>query len=132
MIRRPLNPRFNTAILAADPAPRKITTIRTTPWPLGVPIMLYNWSGKPYRSPQVDVAAVVVTRTYRIHIKRTAGQVMFFLSAPELPGALWQCEGFASRAEMDAWFAATMKPGQSVTKHLMRFRLATESDLPIS
>ena len=37
-----------------------MTTIRDKPWPIGVPIMLYYWSGKPYRSKQVDIAPVIV------------------------------------------------------------------------
>lgn len=40
MIKRPLDKRFNAAVLTG----KKFTTIRGKPWPVGVPIMLYNWS----------------------------------------------------------------------------------------
>ena len=64
MIKRPLNSRFSDAVLEG----RKVTTIRDTPWPVGKPIMLYNWSGAAYRSPQIDVAAVLVVETTLIRI----------------------------------------------------------------
>jgi hypothetical protein len=47
MLKRPLNSRFNDAVLANQ----KITAILDKPWPIGVPIMLYNWTGAAYHNP---------------------------------------------------------------------------------
>ena len=52
MTRRPLNERFANKVLAEI----KHTTIRDKAWPMGKPIMLFRWSGKPYRSKQIEVA----------------------------------------------------------------------------
>ena len=57
MIKRPLDPKFSDAVREG----RKVTTIREKPWPVGKPIMLYNWSGIPYRSKHIDVASVKVS-----------------------------------------------------------------------
>jgi hypothetical protein len=125
MIKRPLNSRFSAAVREG----RKITTIRDNPWPLGKPIMLYNWSGAAYRSPQINVAAVLVERTTPITISRLASGAMiysFTTGGNERLINLWKCEGFDSWQDMDAWFAAKMKPGQQVTKHLMCFSLANK------
>ncbi len=121
MIRRPLHKKFGEAVTQG----RKITTIRDNPWPIGVPIMLYHWSGAPYRSPQIDVAAVIVEETTPIRIGRNEGEMMFFHEERNIHRGklLWYCEGFLSRDEMDEWFRAKMKPGQWVDKALMRFRL---------
>ena len=89
--------------------------------------MLYNWSGAAYRSPQIDVAAVTVESTSPIIINRLpSGAVLYVYSTggDERLACLWACEGFEDGHEMDAWFSAKMKPGQSVTKHLMLFRLS--------
>ncbi|MCL5460053.1 hypothetical protein M3M33_15560, partial [Loigolactobacillus coryniformis] len=67
MIKRPLNAQFSNAVLEK----RKITTIREKPWPVGVPIMLYNWSGAAYRSPQIDVGVVTVSGWWPITIAHT-------------------------------------------------------------
>ena len=66
MIKRPLNPRFSDAVREG----RKFTTIRADLWPVGVPIMLYNWSGAAYRSKQIDVAAIIVQGFWLIEITR--------------------------------------------------------------
>lgn len=119
MIKRPLNPRFSQAVLDG----RKTTTIRNSFWRADVPIMLYNWSGVAYRSKQTDVAPVIVKGVLPIEIHRRADGEMFYAS--NLSGArmLHETEGFESREEMDAWFRPLIKPGQTVTKCLMRFRL---------
>lgn len=123
MIKRPLNSRFSSAVLEG----RKITTIRENPWPVGKPIMLYNWSGAAYRSKQVDVAAVVVLGFWPIEIARLHDGSMRYAYGMENAKPLHENEGFDSREEMDAWFSAKMKPGQVVTKYLMRFRLAKKA-----
>lgn len=121
MIKRPLNPRFSTAVLEG----RKTTTIRDSFWRTDVPIMLYNWSGAAYRSKQVDVAPVMVESVLPIRITHKEDGDMLYVwgrATLEKP-PLHETEGFASRAEMDAWFRPLIKPGQTVAKVLMRFRL---------
>ena len=120
MIKRPLNAKFSDKAKFGI----KITTIRSKPWPVGRPIMLYNWSDKPYRSPQIDVCAVEVVETSPILITRDAAGEMSYCMIEPLPFPLWQCEGFDSQDDMDAWFSAKIKPGQSIEKHLMRFQLS--------
>lgn len=117
MIKRPLHARLSEPVLAE----RKFTTIRDNPWPIGKPIMLYNWSGKAYRSKQVDVAAVVVLTTEPIIIRNTPEGMRYSIS--RIGGKmLWEAEGFDSGEEMDDWFSAKIRPSQTVEKHLMRFR----------
>jgi hypothetical protein len=120
MIKRPLHPRFNQAVLEG----RKITTIRDKPWPIGVPIMTYNWSGPPYRSKQIDVAPIIVENAWPIHIMhRSHGGVTYF-DVPDIDGRLlWDHEGFGSSEELNAWFRAEVKLGQTVPKFLMKFHL---------
>jgi len=118
VIKRPLNSRFSDKVRQRV----KITTIRDNPWPVGKPIMLYNWSGAPYRSKHADVGEIRVLGFWPIRIERTENGMSY---DPARVGgrSLWLCEGFDSQEDMDAWFSAKMKVGQSVTKHLMRFRL---------
>ena len=123
MIKRPLNSRFSNAVLEK----RKITTIREKPWPVGVPIMLYNWSGAAYRSPQIDVGPVMVIGWWPITIAQTEAGEMRYAYGMDCGLAIHETEGFESRAAMDEWFRAVVKPGQTVTKHLMRFRLLNTS-----
>lgn len=120
MIKRPLNSRFSDAVLKG----RKTTTIRDNPWPVGKPIMLYNWSGAPYRSKQIDVAIVIVHHTVKINIRQLDGDEMVYICDPGNGIPLHESEGFESREEMDDWFRRLVKPGQTITKRLMRFRLA--------
>ena len=120
MIKRPLNPRFSTAVLEG----RKFTTIRKTPWPVGVPIMLYNWSGAAYRSPQVDVAPVIVMGFWTIKIAHLSDNGdMRYAYGMETSTPLYQSEGFNAASEMDEWFRRLVNPGQILTATLMRFRL---------
>lgn len=118
MIKRPLNAKFSNAAREDW----KITTIRDKAWPVGKPVMLYNWEGAAYRSSQLDVCSVEVIQTWPITISRDALGMMYYETTAKLPRPLWSCEGFESQEDMDAWFSAKMKPGQSATKHLMRFR----------
>lgn len=119
MIKRPLNIRFNQAVLEG----RKFTTIRGNPWPVGVPIMLYNWSGAAYRSPQVNVAVVNVLEIWPITISQTVTGSMHYAYGMETEVPLWEHEGFNSPEQLDEWFRSLAKPGQTLTKPLMRFRL---------
>ena len=125
MIRRPLNERFSDAVLEE----RKITTIRDNPWPIGKPIMLFRWFGKPYRSKQVDIAPVMVESTGEIRITHRPDGGMLY-AGPEIVDSIYRhgtdlhiTEGFGTRSEMDEWFRPLVKPGQTVSKTLMRFRL---------
>jgi hypothetical protein len=122
MIRRPLNSQFTEAVLGG----RKTTTIRDKPWPVGKPIMLFNWSGAPYRSSQIDVAAVEVENVCDVFITRGKDDSLAIdtMSMTMLGGSppLWQTEGFVSGEAMRAWFLPLVKPGETIMKHLMRFR----------
>ena len=119
MIKRPLNCRFREQVLAD----KKTTTIRDKAWPVGVPIMLYNWSGAAYRSKQIDVAAVVVAGSREIKITHLGDGTMCYAYEGHLGGRLlYETEGFASRAELDEWFRPLVKRGQTLTKTLMMFR----------
>lgn len=117
MIKRPLNKKFTAAVLEG----RKVTTIRDSQWPVGTQIMLYNWSGKPYRSKHVDVASIIVTGTCPILINREKDGLMKYAYDLGYPRPLWQKEGFDFREDMDAWFRALVKPGQCIIRNLMVF-----------
>jgi hypothetical protein len=118
VIKRPLNVRFRDNVMAEV----KTTTIRNNPWPVGKPIMLYSWSGKAYRSKQDDLTPVMVKSATPIRITR-AGDKIIYQTLMRLPRPLWACEGFHSQSDMDDWFRATLKTGQSHSKHIMLFRL---------
>lgn len=134
MLKRPLHSRFGPKVLAGI----KCTTIRDTPWPVDKPIMLYHWSARPYASKQQNLAPVAALKTIPISITHLpSGEMAYVLEIPlsslhddTHPSAtpfselsLWQLEGFDSREDMDTWFRAKLKPGQTVHKHLMRFKL---------
>jgi len=117
MIKRPLNSRFSDKAKADI----KITTIRDKAWPIGKPVMLYNWSDKAYRSKQIDVCAVEVLTTRPIIIRNTTEGMRYSVHA--VAGRLlWSTEGFESGEDMDAWFSRIVAPGQSIEKQLMHFR----------
>lgn len=120
MLKRPLNPQFSDAVREG----RKWTTIREKPWPVGVPIMLYNWRGAAYRSPQIDVCPVIVLGWWPITIAKTETGAMSYAYGLETEIPLWEHEGFPSPEALDEWFGAMVKPGQTITQTLMRFRLA--------
>lgn len=124
MIKRPLNPNFSQAVLEG----RKFTTIREKPWPVRKPIMLYNWTGAPYRSKQRDVAAIVVQGFWPIEIAHHADGSMTYSHGMENAKRLHETEGFPSREAMDEWFRKIVKPGQIARMTLMRFRLATRQE----
>jgi len=122
MLKRPLDPRFADAVLAG----RKFTTIREKPWPVGSPIMLYHWAGAAYRSKHVDVAPIIVQGFWSIYISHLADGSMRYVYGMEHAKPLHETEGFDSRAAMAAWFRPLVKSGQTVTRTLMRFRLAKQ------
>ncbi len=129
MIRRPLDVRFCDALLDG----RKVTTIRDKAWPLGVPVMLYHWTGKPYRSKQVDVAAVKVEMHGPVHIFHRGNGDMEFLYVPRIfcngrKLRLWEAEGFSSVEGLGEWFRPLVKRGDFATMRLMRFRLWKEAE----
>ena len=119
MIRRPLNSRFADKVRAGI----KTTTMRDTAWPLGVPIMLYEWTGRPYASKQREIVAVVADWRTPVSISCVHGGDLLFsheVLSHLLDGRpLWACEGFESQDEMEAWFRPMTKPGQTLKKYLM-------------
>jgi hypothetical protein len=120
MIRRSFNPRFRNPIWQGI----KTTTIRDTAWPIGKPIMAFEWTGKPYRSKQSDIASIIVTAATPIDI--SLGEFSDCVTFSEIMGLgrpLWQCEGFNGPLDMNDWFLPKMKSGQTVTKILHRFEL---------
>jgi hypothetical protein len=117
MIKRPLATRFREPVLRGE----KTTTIRDKPWPVGVPIMLYHWSGAAYRSRHCDVATVVVKGFWTIRITHTPDGAMGYECGRESGPPIYVSEGFADQSEMDDWFRALVKRGQTVEKTLMRF-----------
>ncbi len=127
MLKRPLHPQFNAAVLAGH----KFTTIRSKPWPVEVPIMLYNWAGAAYRSNQTDVAVVKVTGYWPIKITQCQDGKMTYEAGMNIGVPLHQTEGFDSAAAMDSWFRLLVKPGQTITKYLMRFHVS-EISTPIA
>lgn len=119
MHRRPLDRRFNHAVLDE----RKITTIRDIAWPVGKPIVLYNWKGAAYRSKQIDIATIKVTGFWPIEIAHREDGTMVYTHGMAIGRSIYITEGFGSMAEMDGWFRPLVKPGRSIIKMLMRFRL---------
>lgn len=117
MIKRPIDYRFRKAVLRDE----KTTTIRDKPWPVGVPIMLYNWSGAAYRSKQSDVAPIVVKGFWTIRITHQIDGFMRYDYGRETSEPLFASEGFNSPAEMDEWFLPLVKCGQTIEKTLMLF-----------
>lgn len=122
MIKRPLNPQFTQAVLTG----RKITTIRAKVWPINVPIMLYNWSGAPYRSKHVDVTPIKVLGYWPISIIHCDNGTMVYSVGMENERALWETEGFDSAEKMDEWFRSLVRKNETVIKVLMRFRLLND------
>lgn len=125
MRKRPLNKKFTSAVLEG----RKFTTIRGKAWPVGEPIMLYNWADAPYRSKHRDVAVIRVLGFWSIEIARSkCGEMMRYLHGMENEKSLWQTEGFDSAEAMDEWFAGLVKPGETIRKTLMRFVLVERAN----
>lgn len=123
MIKRPINPQFADAVLTG----RKFTTIREKPWPVGVPIMLYHWSGRAYDSPQIDLTPIKVTGYWPIRITHRPDGTMRYEHGMEHALPLYETEGFPSRAAMNDWFRPLVKPGTTIVQTLHRFRLVTRT-----
>ena len=119
MIKRPLHPQFIDAVLTGG----KFTTIRGKPWPCWTPIMLYHWSGAPYRSKHVDVAVIEVEEVLEIVVTHDHdGGVVF--SRDKVDGIpIHRTEGFADLGQMQEWFAKVVPVGKTKGLALMRFRL---------
>lgn len=124
MIKRPLNPRFNEAVLSD----KKTTTIRDSAWAVGMPVMLYNWSGAAYRSFHINVASVMVLETRPIFITRNADDSMRYDFGQH--EAIHKTEGFDTPEAMDEWFRPLVKPGQTIEKTLIFFRRMKEEVQP--
>jgi hypothetical protein len=120
MLKRPLNSRFAAAVLDD----KKETTIRDNPWPVGIPIMLYRWSGAPYRSKHIDIAPVVVKGFWTIRITHRADGTMIYDCGRETHRPLYKTEGFSTPKELDDWFRPLVKRGATVAKALILFRRA--------
>lgn len=135
MIKRPLNEGFRDKVLEEI----KFTTIRDKAWPVGVPIMLYSWTGAPYRSRHLDLCAVVVRAScpiwiHRSHTHESWGEAMGYeITAPAKQHfghfQLWKSEGFDSAEEMDAWFRPLLKVGERRMKWIMKFDLYASEGL---
>ncbi len=125
MTKRPLDTGFRSAVVALI----KIATMRKNPWPIGVPIMLYSWAGKPYRSKHDDLIPVIAESATKVKIQRVGDSIAYQVPEQLLPRPLWQCEGFDSQELMDAWFLKLVAPGKSIERYLMIFRPLTETEL---
>lgn len=119
MIRRPINERFAPKVLDGT----KTTTIRDKPWPVGQAIMLFRWSGRPYRSPQVEVAVIVVDSVIEFPFHKRPGCDVGFC-VKQIDGRyIYETEGFDTHAEFLAWFNPLVPVGETVVKYLMKFQL---------
>lgn len=123
MIKRPINSRFNQAVLEG----RKITTIRDSSWRCDVPIMLYNWSGAAYRSKQIDVAQIVVESVQPLEIIMPDFGTPIYTPRIICKRPLWSCEGFKDQDDMDSWFYKSVKTGETASKFLMKFQVVIKS-----
>lgn len=110
-------------------ADKKTTTIRASAWPIMKPIMLFSWSGKPYRSPQVIVCPIVVTAVERLDVQKSVlGMGYWRPGTDEYREGLWKSEGFYSQNEMDAWFMDSLKKFATYPMWMMTFRKMTCAD----
>jgi hypothetical protein len=103
-------------------ADKKTTTIRDKAWPIGVPIMLFEWSGRAYRSKQIDVSPVIALDCWKIYITHKEDGGMIYASGRVTTDLIHETEGFVSRADMDEWFRPLVKPGKTIKQTLMLFR----------
>lgn len=121
MIKRSIHSRFVSPVLAG----KKTTTIRDKTWPVGKPIMLFAWSGKPYRSPHSDVCAVMVRGYWTVRITHSEDGTMHYECGRVSEVPLFVCEGFSTQEEMDTWFRAVVPRGTTTEKKLMNFAIIT-------
>jgi hypothetical protein len=116
MIKRPIDKSFREKVLAG----KKRTTIRRKPWPLGVPIMLYSWTGEPYRSKHDNLVSVMCSSWEEITLKRdTDGSLRFhLLKNSSLEGRLFEAEGFDDHEALCEWFRSRWPQGAPDTQVL--------------
>lgn len=120
-MKRPIDKRFRQAVLDGV----KITTIRKTGWPVGVPITLYYWSGKPYHSKHEDVCKIAVKSALMISILHSSNGIFYSINVNASPAnPLYKTEGFSSQIEMDDWFKCALKHGEVGHFWLMEFEVA--------
>ena len=124
MIKRPLSQRFHQKVLDGI----KVSTIRPNPWPVGVPIQLFYWQDKPYRSKHVNGPAVIVNCIKPMQIcNPCTGKLEYCYGHGSLlnvaPKNLYTIEGFDSQEDMDTWFRRLVKPGQTIQQYQMLFSL---------
>lgn len=88
--------------------------------------MLYNWTGKAYRSKQADVVAVEVEEVLELTVTHDRdGGIVF--SRSHIDGTpIHKTEGFDDAGQMQEWFSKVVPIGQTVELSLMRFRLAND------
>jgi hypothetical protein len=123
MIKRPLAEQFHQKVMDGI----KVSTIRPNPWPLCVPIQLFRWEDKPYRSKHVNGPAVIARSANRIMIANDAtGAIGYHLAGDDLCHPitdLYVIEGFDSQEKMDDWFRRLVKPSQTIEQYQMLFSL---------
>jgi hypothetical protein len=124
VIKRPLAEQFHQKVVDGI----KISTIRPNPWPLRVPIQLFRWEDKPYRSKHVNGPIVVVNciRPMQISNDSTNKPQYCYRHGSFLdvvPKNLCTIEGFNSQEDMDTWFRRLVKPGQTIQSYQMLFSL---------
>lgn len=101
----------------------KVTTIRERAWPVGSPIMLYNWTGRPYASPQRDVAPVEVRYVMPIRIDVDGrGEIVVRNAEGIVLPHPWIDEGFDSAEDFAQWFRPLVG-SSSLLRFLIRFEL---------
>lgn len=102
----------------------KVTTIRDKAWPTNTPIMLYSWTGKPYRSKHLDLTPIIVESIHPIIFHLSTDGTLSYIHATEpCPwlDRLWYHEGFKSEQELIDWFTPILPKENPVTKYLMKF-----------
>ena len=124
MIKRPLSAQFHQKVMDGI----KVSTIRPNPWPVGVPIQLFHWQDKPYRSKHVNGPAVIVNCIKPMQIcNPCTSKLEYCYGHGSLlnvaPKNLYAIEGFDSQEDMDTWFRRLVKPGQTIQQHQMLFSL---------
>lgn len=95
--------------------------------------MFYNWSGKPYRSKQIDVVPIVVTRTVLVNLQKIEGHVSFQVEVNKVPDILlgkdlWKIEGFESYDCLQKWFLDSLGKKDSSVRYLNLFDLYDQTN----
>jgi len=81
---------------------------KSKPVKVGDTVTFFIWSGKPYESPQINVAVIDVTQVHKFHTEISKGTMYGFLNGKlvtdQMARELAANDGL-SVADMDAWFA---------------------------